>query len=59
MIPIKNIYYMLSYAFKVLNEKGYKDIETIRMGKYAHFALCKYVCKRACPRLFLLICPST
>ena len=28
------------------------------MGKCAQFALCKYVCKRACPRLFLLICPS-
>lgn len=28
MIPIKNIYYMLTYAFKVLNENGYKSIET-------------------------------
>lgn len=28
MIPIKNVYYMLSYAFKVLNEQGYKDIAT-------------------------------
>lgn len=27
MIAIKNIYYMLSYAFQVLNEKGYKNIE--------------------------------
>lgn len=27
-IYIKNIYYMLSYAFKVLNEKGYRKIET-------------------------------
>ena len=26
-IYIKNIYYMLSYAFKVLNEKSYKKIE--------------------------------
>ncbi len=26
MIPIQNIYYMLSYAFKVLNEQGYKNI---------------------------------
>lgn len=25
MIPIGNIYYMLSYAFRVLNEDGYKD----------------------------------
>lgn len=28
MILIKNIYYMLSYAFKVLNEQGYKDLAT-------------------------------
>ena len=28
MIPIQNIYYMLSYAFKVLNEQGYKQILT-------------------------------
>lgn len=26
MIPIQNIYYMLAYAFHVLNEQGYKDI---------------------------------
>lgn len=28
MIPVHNIYYMLAYAFQVLNENGYKDIET-------------------------------
>ena len=28
MIPVQNIYYMLSYAFQVLNEQGYKDIAT-------------------------------
>lgn len=28
MIPIRNIYYMLSYAFQILNEQGYKDIAT-------------------------------
>lgn len=28
MILIQNIYYMLSYAFKVLQEKGYKDLGT-------------------------------
>lgn len=28
MIRIQNIYYMLTYAFKVLNEQGYKKIET-------------------------------
>ena len=28
MISIQNIYYMLSYAFQVLNEQGYKSVET-------------------------------
>ena len=28
MIPVQNIYYMLSYAFKVLNEQGYKSVGT-------------------------------
>lgn len=28
MIPIKNIYYMLSYAFKELKSNGFKNIET-------------------------------
>ena len=28
MIPVRNIYYMLSYAFKSLRENGYKSIET-------------------------------
>lgn len=28
MIPIQNIYYMLSYAFKVLNQQSYKSVET-------------------------------
>ena len=28
MIPIRNIYYMLSYAFQVLTEQGFKNIET-------------------------------
>ena len=28
MIPIQNIYYMLSYAFQILNEQGYKNIAT-------------------------------
>jgi len=26
MIPIRNIYYMLSYAYQILNEQGYRDI---------------------------------
>ena len=28
MIPVQNIYYMLAYAFHVLNENGYRSIET-------------------------------
>ena len=28
MIPVKNVYYMLSYAFRVLQENGYKSVET-------------------------------
>lgn len=28
MIPVQNIYYMLSYAFQVFNEQGYKKIAT-------------------------------
>lgn len=28
MIPIKNIYYMLTYAFKILNSQGYRSIFT-------------------------------
>ena len=28
MIPVQNVYYMLSYAFRVLNEQGYKSIKT-------------------------------
>ena len=27
MIPVQNVYYMLAYAFQVLNEQGYKSIE--------------------------------
>lgn len=28
MIPVKNIYYMLSYAFQLLREQGYKNLAT-------------------------------
>ena len=35
MIPIRNIYYMLSYAFQVLTEQGYKSIETEQFGNVA------------------------
>ena len=32
MIPIKNVYYMLSYAFQLLNEQGYKNLATEDFG---------------------------
>ncbi|AGN16994.1 5-methylcytosine-specific restriction endonuclease system specificity protein McrC [Methanobrevibacter sp. AbM4] len=32
MIPIKNIYYMLSYAFQVLSEKSYENLGTEEFG---------------------------
>lgn len=28
MIPIQNVYYMLSYVFHILNEQGYINIDT-------------------------------
>lgn len=35
MILIHNIYYMLAYAFQVLNEQGYKNLETESFGNCA------------------------
>lgn len=35
MIPIQNIYYMLSYAFQVLKEQGYKDVATEKFDNTA------------------------
>ncbi len=35
MILIRNIYYMLSYAFQVLSEQGYKSIETEQFDNVA------------------------
>ena len=35
MIPIKNIFYMLSYAFQVLKQQGYKDIATEQFNNVA------------------------
>ena len=35
MIPIQNVYYMLSYAFQVLNEQGYKNIATEKFNNTA------------------------
>jgi len=35
VIPIQNIYYMLLYAFQVLNEQGYKNIATEQFNNTA------------------------
>ncbi|NMA12423.1 MAG: 5-methylcytosine-specific restriction endonuclease system specificity protein McrC [Chloroflexi bacterium] len=35
MIPIKNVYYMLTYAFQVLNEQGYKNVATEKFENIA------------------------
>ena len=35
MIPIQNIYYMLSYAFQILKEQGYKNIATEQFNNTA------------------------
>ena len=35
MIPVKNIYYMLAYAFQVLNEDGYKSVATEQFNNVA------------------------
>ena len=35
MIPIRNVYYMLAYAFQVLNEQGYKDVATVEFENVA------------------------
>lgn len=35
MIPIQNVYYMLSYAFQVLNEQGYKSLATEQFNNTA------------------------
>ena len=44
MIPIRNIYYMLSYAFQVLNEQGYKNFETEQFDNVAD--LCAAILSR-------------
>lgn len=46
MIPIRNIYYMLTYAFRVLNEQGYKKIAMEEFSNIAELCaaiLCKGV----------------
>lgn len=35
MIPVQNVYHMLAYAFKVLNEDGYKNVATEQFNNVA------------------------
>lgn len=44
MIPVQNVYYMLSYAFRVLNEQGYKSIQTEQFHNVAE--LCAAILSR-------------
>ncbi len=44
MILIQNIYHMLSYAFRVLNEQGYKHIATEKFDNTAE--LCAAILSR-------------
>ena len=46
MIPVHNIYYMLSYAFRVLNEQGYREVAVEvfeNVGELCAAVLCKGV----------------
>ena len=38
MIPVRNIYYMLAYAFQVLHEQGYKDVAAEGFPKHRRVA---------------------
>ena len=35
MIPVQNVYYMLAYAFQVLNEDGYRNVATEQFNNVA------------------------
>lgn len=48
MIPIQNIYYMLSYAFQVLNEQGYKNVAAEQFDNVAE--LCAAILSRGISR---------
>ena len=43
-IFIKNIYYMLSYAFTTLNQGGYEDIATEEFENIHNCIVCSLVC---------------
>lgn len=64
MICVKNIYYMLSYAFQILNEQGYKQILTEEFDNVAELCaaiLSKGVAlqiKRGLGKEYLLKCDS-
>lgn len=64
MIRIQNIYYMLSYAFQVLNEQGYKQVATEEFDNAAELCtaiLIKGVAsqiKRGLEREYILKCES-
>ena len=40
MIPVQNVYYMLAYAFKVLNEDGYKEVAAEQFNNVAELQFC-------------------
>lgn len=49
MIPVQNVYYMLAYAFQILNEEGYKEVATEQFDNVAELCaaiLCKGVSKQ-------------
>lgn len=47
MIPIQNIYYMLSYAFQVLQEQGYRSVAAENFQNTAD--LCAAILERVFP----------
>ena len=44
MIPVRNIYYMLAYAFQILHEQGYKDVAAEEFRNAAEL-LASILCK--------------
>lgn len=69
MIPVKNVYYMLSYAFRILNEQGFKSIETEEfnnvgdlcaaiLSKGMNMQLKRGLCREYIPKVEELICPK-
>ena len=46
MIPVQNVYYMLAYAFQVLNEDGYRNVATEQFNNVAE--LCAAILTKGC-----------